>query len=224
MSFERERSMVGRKLGSCLLGLWTIALIHSPVNAAIVTLWNEASQGDLATDIGSPTVFSTPLVPNEYRVSGSTINSPLDRDFWRITVAPGNVLSSVILRSYSSPETAGGSFFAVFQGTLTAIPPNTAAGQAQLMGATLVGIAAGRAQGDNVLDDLGLSTVAPNAQKFTPPLPAGTAYTFWSQENAFAQSYTYEFVVTAVPEPSTALLASFGLAALSLSRRRRVND
>ncbi len=216
--------MAVRNLGSWLLGLSVVCLVQSLANAAIVTLWNEATQGDLSSTIGTPTVFSTPLVPNEYRVSGSTVNAPIDRDFWTITVAPGNVLSSVILRSYSSPDTAGGSFFAVFQGTLTAIPPNTPAGQAQLMGGTLVGITAGRAQGDNVLDDLGISTIAPNAQKFTPPLPAGTAYTFWAQENVFTQSYTYEFVVTAVPEPSAALLASLGLAALSLGRRRREND
>ncbi len=70
----------------------------------------------------------------------------------------------------------------------------------------------------------GFRRIAPSAQKFTPPLPAGTAYTFWAQENAFTQSYTYEFVVTAVPEPSAALLASLGLAAFSLGRRRREND
>jgi hypothetical protein len=70
--------MVARKLGGWLFGLWAVSLFHSPANAAIVTLWDEGSQGDLSSTIGVPTVFSTPLVPNEYRVSGSTINSPID--------------------------------------------------------------------------------------------------------------------------------------------------
>jgi hypothetical protein len=182
-------------------------------------IYNESVNGELSGTIGSPTVIGT-LDLGVNNVIGSTVSSPnLDQDFWRITIAPGQRLSSVILRSYTTTDTAGGGFLAVFTGNLTAIPANTPAGQSQLLGGTLVGFTAGRRQGDNVLDDLGISAAAPDAQRFSGPLPAGT-YTFWTQENSATQSYNYEFNVTAVPEPSTIGLVGLVVGAVALRKFR----
>jgi hypothetical protein len=194
-----------------------VCILTNLTQAAII--YNESVNGELSGTIGIPTVIGT-LDLGINNVIGSTTSSPLDRDFWIITIPTGQRLSTVTLRSYTTTDGAGGGFLAVYTGTLTAIPANTPAGQSQLLGGTLVGFTAGRLQGDNVLDDLGVSATAPNAQKFSGPLPAGT-YTFWTQENAGNQTYNYEFNVTAVPEPSAIALVSLVVGAISLQRFRR---
>ncbi|MCY2976872.1 MAG: PEP-CTERM sorting domain-containing protein [Planctomycetota bacterium] len=197
-----------------------VCVLTNLAQAALI--YNESVNGELSGTIGIPTVIGT-LDLGINNVIGSTTSSPLDRDFWIITIPTGQRLSTVTLRSYTTTDAAGGGFMAVYTGTLTTIPTNDVAGQSQLLGGTLVGFAAGRSQGDNVLDDLGLSTAVPNAQKFSGPLPAGT-YTFWTQEATGNQTYNYEFNVTAVPEPSTIALVGLLLGGLFVRRRRaRVN-
>jgi hypothetical protein len=203
------------RLSILFLFLPACGFLHQ-AQAAIV--YNESVDGELSGTIGSPTVIGT-LDLGVNNVIGSTTSSPLDRDFWRITIPTGQRLSSVILRSYSTTDAGGGGFFSVFTGTLTTIPTNDVAGQSQLLGGTLVGFTAGRLQGDNVLDDLGVSAAAPNAQRFSGPLPAGT-YTFWTQEATGNQTYNYEFNVTAVPEPSTIALVGLVVGAVALRRFR----
>jgi hypothetical protein len=154
-----------------------VCVLTNLTQAAII--YNESVNGELSGTIGTPTVIGT-LDLGVNNVIGWTVSSPaLDRDFWIITIPTGQRLSTVTLRSYTTTDGAGGGFLAVYTGTLTSIPANTPTGQSQLLGGTLVGFTAGRLQGDNVLDDLGVSATAPNAQKFSGPLPAGT-YTFWN--------------------------------------------
>jgi hypothetical protein len=68
---------------------------------------------------------------------------------------------------------------------------------------------------------MGDTNLAAGSQGFIPPLPSGN-YTFLIQQTGSAQtSYEFDYVATAVPEPSTLLLIGFGLTALFVGHGRK---
>jgi hypothetical protein len=122
------------------------------------------------------------------------------------------LLSSLNLNSYNS--TNGIAFLGMQAGTAFTVSAG-AAQPSDLKGYVHFGTDVGNI-GTNVLDDMG---IAPGAQGFTPPLPAGP-YTLWIQNaSGVATGYQFNLVVT-VPEPATAGLLGLGLLSLCAWRRR----
>ncbi len=188
-----------------------LAISLAPIGSAGI-IHDETVNGDLSSDQNSPTNLGT-LFAGSHNVKGTSTGTT-DRDFWTITIPANHLLTSIIIDGLTSTDNQG--FFAIRNGT--SFPSLTDA--TQLFGRTLIGGAAGRNPGDDILDNLsqnnspspGLGTPS----NFTPPLGQGT-YSFWIQENAGSIIYDLRFNV--VPEPSSLLLASSVLGYLS---RRRV--
>lgn len=175
--------------------------------------FDESVFGDLSDNLASPNSLS--FQPGSNRVIGSIAagNPDLDRDFFTFSIATGFQLSSIILDSYESFDNVGAaqSFVAIIGGT--SFPSLT--DSSGFLGNALISEV-----GADFLDDLGstgsLGTGTPTG--FTGALPAGD-YTIWHQETVLGNNYTFDFVVEAVPEPSSALL--LGLGGLGLLGRRR---
>jgi hypothetical protein len=186
--------------------------------AAIVTLHNESVNGDLSGVSTNPKSFGGAgvLTANEYRVIGGTISSPLDRDFWTITIPTNHRLASITLAAFTNTDNR--SFFAVASGS--SIPALNDPGI--LLGGTFVGDVAGRQVGDNLLDDLANRVHIGGTPQFSGPLGPGV-YTFWSQETAGTVTYSYQFNVEAVPEPSSVILFAVGTLATVARRVQRRN-
>lgn len=189
-------------------------------SAVATTIHDEALDGELSGTAGSPTVLATALGSNVVigQVGGASCCNPSDptgRDVFTITIAPGQILSQVVLQLYGEP--AQNSYLAVEAGPVITSFESAAA----LLGSALVGSLPGATQGDDLLDDLGAALIdgfPVGGAGFAPPLGPGQ-YTFWFQErDPDLVPYALDFVI--VPEPSTALLVGLGLGALTRRRRR----
>ena len=177
--------------------------------------WSEAVNGDLSGAGLAPTVLSVAAGSNAVR--GTTgrafAGGPVDRDYFTITVPAGLELSELTVLAGTS-VLGDGSFLGLMSGSTFTVPP-TAVTADGLLGWTLFGE-------NNIGDDLlgFMSTPFFGSAGFSPPLPAGS-YSFWVQETSVGVStYAISLVVTAVPEPSTALFMLGGLAALAAARKR----
>lgn len=192
------------------------ALMAGP---ALAGNYNEATNGDFANSGASPTSVAVALGSNIITgVTGGNAAHQPDRDYFTLTIAPGQELISIdVLAGTDSPTR---SFFGVGAGSQTLVNP--AAGSAVgLLGWTLFSVAD---VGSNVLDDLG-SASAPNfpafpgATGFKGPLGAG-AYTFWIQDSdPEIANYVLDFKV-GIPEPASWALMLVGFGALGAALRR----
>ena len=192
----------------CLAVLALGAVGASGAGAAVV--WDEAVNGDLSGDGGSPTPLAFPVGTST--VSATSVAG--DREYARFTIPPGLALESVFLRSYTGAD--GLSFIGTQRGSTFTEPPG-AANPANLLGYTHFGPGAGNV-GADILPAMGSGF---GSQGFTPPLGPGD-YSLWMQQTgSIPTGYTFDFVVT--PEPSTAALAGLAAAGL-LCRRRQVPD
>lgn len=179
--------------------------------------YDETVSPDLSNDRLNPTVLTAALGVNSLTMTSSSVGP--DRDYFTFAVPTGWLLSSIFHKSYVSDDDL--SFFALQSGTaLTEPPAGTNAGN--LLGYTHFG--AGTVDTE-IIDDLAASDSPgpglPAAQGFTAPLGAGS-YTFWVQQTGVAAKYSFDFVLTPVPEPEQwALMLGGGLfLALRLLRRR----
>jgi hypothetical protein len=186
-------------------------------------LWDESVNGSLSASGSSPTALT--LSGGINAILG-TVGGTAQQDWVALTVPTGDLLSSVVLESYSSTDAQG--FFGVQAGSSFIGSVNSASSYlgythfgtgaangsqppVNLVGANLLPI-----MGNNAVDSLG-------SQGFTPPLNAGT-YTFLIQQLGANTTYEFDFGVTAVPEPSSAALACLASAiclTLAAIRRRR---
>lgn len=201
----------------CMPRLLLCALLSAGVlsGAQAATAWDEAASGDLANVGTSPTLVSMGLGSNT--VSGTTGRSGagvVDRDYFTFTVADGWQLDTLNLltgTTFLGPSGLG--FIAVQAGSQMTVNP-TGGDPSSLLGWWHT------SENDIDTDILQHIGQGAGAIGFTGPLPAGS-YTFWVQETGTGSAaYNFDFNVTAVPEPSIALMLMAGLAGLGYLRRR----
>lgn len=199
-TFEECRSVRIRMIRKlfALLALATIpAFGHSYV------MWDENLQGDLSGDHLNPNTLQ--IFSGSNTLIGSTGN--YDRDYFHISLQPGQALTGIFLRDYVSDDDI--SFLGVQEGTVITEDPNNP-NVGNLLGWTFFGTPE---IGTDLLPGMGTNW---GSIGFTPPLN-GSDYTFWLQQTGDPTTYEMEFVV--VPEPSTMAVMA-GIAGLAALRRR----
>lgn len=185
------------------------------VNAAAAWAWDEAIDGDLSNAGLAPTALA---FGNGSNFVAGTVGRPMagaevDRDYFTFTVPVGSVFTAI---NVLAPTVAlgGGSFIGLQAGPQVTVPFSTPTADG-LLGWTLYSA-----------DDIGgnllpLMAIPSNGSSgFGVPLGAGS-YAVWVQETATGTAvYNFDFTLTAVPEPATALLWGGGLLALAAWRRK----
>jgi hypothetical protein len=169
---------------------------------------------DLSNNRLAPT--GVPVDPGSNIVKGTMgyTGVVLDRDFFSITVAPGYLLTQLVLGP-STVVGGGASFLGMQAGGAITVDPDTVSNGSQLLGWHIYSSAD---IGTNILPLMG---GGPDKIGFSGALPAGT-YSFWVQELAPSfpgepfPPFPYEFDlrIQAVPEPASALLMLLGGAGL----------
>ena len=184
-------------------------------------IYNEITDGELSANGTAPTFLNFAAGLNCVSGTmgvGAVTAGVVDADIFTFTVESGFTIDSLLLKTYTPAGGPGtGSFLAIAAGD--SIKMNSGLTHLSNM---LVG------KGGELLDILsstkrysgGFNSPA-GASGLTSPIGEGT-YTLWFQE---AQNTTvdYElcFNLTPVPEPTTLALASLGLGAVLLFRRKR---
>jgi hypothetical protein len=194
--------------------LWLICLLIGVPAVAGAFTYNEGIDGELSADRLAPTALVAAVGSNT--LTGSTVSG--DLDYVRITLPVGLQLGALVLDSVASTDDVA--FIALQAGPIFTVTPATAT-QSALLGYTHFGTgptAGGATPGNDFLDDM---CVAPGAIHCVPPL-TGSDYTFWIQQTgAQPFAYSFDFVVTPVPEPSTFALLGLGAAGLAVRKRSR---
>lgn len=182
-------------------------------STAIAASWNETLQGDLSNDGLAPSTLALDLGVNS--VKGSYSGVAPERDYLAVTVPTGMQLSSLLIGEGFIQDDAR-SFIGVQAGATMTVSP-TSGSSSGLLGFTHVQ----PSLGVNILPDIG-NTAAFGAIGFNGSLNAGT-YTFWMQDTSGRGSFSYNFILTAVPEPESyaMLLAGLGLMGLVAARRQK---
>ncbi len=184
--------------------------------AQAATAWDEAVSGDLANLGATPTAVGFGLGSNVVRgTTGRDGAGIVDRDYFTFTLAAGWQLDTITLLPGSTFLGGSGvSFIGMQVGPVMTVDPNSGSATG-LLGWWLY---SDNDIGVDILQQMGSS---PGAVGFSGALPAGT-YTVWVQETATGvANYGFDFAVSAVPEPASALLMLAGVAGLSTLRRRR---
>ncbi len=185
-------------------------------SAQAATVWDEAVSGDLANLGATPTALSFGLGSNVIRgTTGRNAAGVVDRDYFSFTVAAGWQLETLtVLPGSTFLGGAGASFIGMQVGPVMTVDPESGSATG-LLGWWLYNE---NDIGNDILQQMGSS---PGAVGYTGALPAGT-YTVWVQETATGvAAYGFDFAVTQVPEPASALLMLAGVAGLGLALRRR---
>jgi hypothetical protein len=205
-----------RPLRNAASGLALMAAAVAAQAGALPLGWDESINGDLSNDGLAPTFVS--MLPGSNIIAGTTGRSvaggPVDRDYFRIQVPSGYVLSSLTVLA-GTAVLGDGSFIGLMAGPTFSVPPTTSDATG-LLGWTLF-------SANDIGEDLlpAMSTPFFGSSGFSTPLPAGN-YSFWVQETSVGTSvYRLDLHITAVPEPATALSLLAGLGLLAVARRRR---
>jgi PEP-CTERM motif len=193
-----------------------LAVAAAPASADVV--YNESVSGDLSNNGLAPTPIA--FVNGDNIVTGTTghdVTGAIDRDYFTFTIGADQNLTAINI--LLGTQTIGASFIGLQAGSQVTLPvfPANATG--------LLGWAhyTGAEVGTDILDNMSVSTNG--ASGFSTPLGPGT-YSVWLQEISpgGAVPYSFDFVVSQVPEPSSwaMLLAGFAVLGLAFRRRRRL--
>ena len=196
--------------------LASVALLFSISHAHGEIVYDEAMMGELSEDNTRPTPIFFQVQPGTNTVVGEIVSGTAD--IFTFEIAEGYQLSSLVLSAYDPPAdrmfvamSAGDQFPSSFEDVNDPFLPDTS----EWLGSFLVG-------GANLNNDvLGLVGGDQNlgGTGFTPPLGSGD-YSFYIQQTGAPTSYSLDFNVTAVPEPS--MTFACGLALVGVIGYRRV--
>ena len=194
--------------------LASMALLPSGI--AAVPVYDESVFGDFSNDPGQPTFLMLTAGSNEIAgTTGASSATVIDRDFFTFTLPHGSQLDSLTVLSGTTVASSY-SFIGVQAGdkvTIDFLNPDPAV----LLGWKHYSI---RDVGTDILPLMGDATVT-TSQGFKPPLGAGS-YTFWVQETSLGPvSYKFDFAVSSIPEPGTAVCLLAGLGLLARVARKR---
>ena len=178
---------------------------------------------DLSNLAHAPTLVSVSLGSNIVQGTMGFNGPTLDRDFFRIDIAPGMQLDALV-PTLGTQTGGGGSFIGIQAGPVMGIDPDTINSAAPLLGWYIYGSAD---IGQDILQHIG---GGPQAAGFSGPLSAGS-YTFWIQELAppfpgepfppFPYRMDLQISAVPVPEPASAALWLAGLLATGGLLRRQ---
>lgn len=183
--------------------------------AQAATAWDEAVSGDLANLGATPTAVSFAAGSNVIRgTTGRNGAGVVDRDYFTFTIAPGWQLETLtVLPGTTFLGGSFASFIGMQVGPVMTVDPTSGSAEG-LLGWWLYNE---NDIGNDILQQMGSS---PGAVGYTGAVPAGT-YTVWVQETATGvTAYGFDFAVTQVPEPASALMLLAGVAGLGALRRR----
>jgi len=203
--------MCSLKLCSGIAIAGVLSVLSAPAAA-----YDEFVSGDLSGNGLTPTFIA--LVSGSNPVFGTTGNpgTGTDRDYFSIAIPVGFQLSQFMLLP-GSAVIGNSTFLGLQAGTQVTLPAN-APSASGLMGAMHYTSAM---VGTDLLAVLGVPFAGSSG--FTPPLAAGN-YAFWVQDfGAGTVPYSFNLVVTAVPEPDTyaLMLAALGFTGFIARRRKK---
>jgi hypothetical protein len=194
-----------------LLGFGFALACH--VTAAQAAMgWDESIHGDLSDDHDNPTWVALAVGSHDVTGSVQSTGGVIERDFFTITVRPGQVLRAIhLLENTSLVSAQDQAPVAIYGGTTAGAPSSPYMG---LMGFALV-------RNSDIGRDLLPIMASSGAPPFALPLPAG-AYSFLVQDaSPGIAHYGLRLTVSSVPEPASAGLLLAGLAATVLTHRSR---
>lgn len=194
--------------------VFVLVMASLGATAASAGNWNEDVNGDLSGDYQNPTGIALSAGVNTIRAtSGSTTTT--DIDYFRLDLPAQGQIDAIILRGFES-QFDSTAFIGVQEGTSFTFPANEAfIKSAELLGWAHFGLFEGDGVGGDILPQMGMAF---GAIGFSGPLTA-PSYTFWAQQQGDPITYELEFVVSAVPEPSS-LVAAVAAVFCSAWRRR----
>jgi hypothetical protein len=176
-----------------------------------VAQYDEAVHGDLSNDRLNPTVLSLSEGVNSLRAT-TGFAATEDQEYFTIAMPAGGKLEQLKISDYQ------GDNYIAFMGlqagqTFTFAPEEAYDKVGELLGWAHFGVSLNT----DLLPEVGQGF---GAIGFSGPL-TGSHYTFWVQQFDLPVNYQMEFVVSAVPEPSTSMLIIAGVATALTGRRRR---
>jgi hypothetical protein len=171
-----------------------LLMLAAAVPAAAGVVWDEGTNGDLATDPASPTPISFATGTNT--IVGTVSGTPLDRDYITFTIAPGTVLAHLNLITWN-PEDDG---FMAFNAGSTGLIPSGATNAQFLSGIHVTGADVGL----DLMVFFATRNVTTNGLP-QPQLGPGTYVWIVQQQSPLVESYQVDFVVEVAnpTEPST---------------------
>jgi hypothetical protein len=196
-----------RSIATRVLRITAVLAVFGSSGALAATAWDESVQGDLSNDGLNPTAVTFTSGSNQVLGTAGNAGSGVDRDYFKITVPPGQQLSS-ITPLVGTTVSGSVSFIGVQAGPQLTVSPSGAGSEA-LLGWTHYG------PGDINHDIL---------RFISGPLPEGT-YSFWVQDTAGPVTYAFDFEITPLgnagdaPLPLWAVVA-LGSALLGVATRR----
>jgi hypothetical protein len=174
-----------------------VGAILTSATAQAATAWDESVHGDLSDDRLNPTALS--FASGASTVSGVVGPSSVDIDYFKFVVPDGRLLSAVIVNP-GTYVVGAVSFFAIQVGDkITVTPTGGGDGTGALLAFDHFGA-----------DDVGKNLLA-RLLPGQPGLLPGT-YSVWLNESSGPAPYSFDFVLSAVPEPAHVVLLLTGLA------------
>jgi hypothetical protein len=195
-----------------------IAVILAAFTQADAANYSETMLGDISGDRLNPTQFVLSAGVNSLTATSGAFGEEeimYDREYVRIDLPANHQLDAIRLQVFDSID--GSAFIGVQGGTTFTFDADDAiANIGNLLGYSHFGPNEDHNIGDDLLPIIGAGL---GATGFAPPL-TGASYTFWIQQTGAETTYQLDFVVSAIPEPSSVvMLGMLSLWALMLPRR-----
>lgn len=183
-----------------------VLVCTSALSAGAATVWDESINGDLSSNGLQPTSLAMAVGANRMVGVVGDSGQGVDRDYFSFTVPVGAVLGAIMLLDNTSVS-GGASFFGIQAGPQVTVTPN-GSGAAALLGFS-------HYSNDQINTDILPNIVIGPLST----LPSGT-YSVWVQETGGPATYGFNFILSAVPEPTALAMMFAGLLVFVGTRRR----